>query len=453
MSVRDRDAVDESAVEHHTFAIAHKIAAGTPWWKRWFRLDEKLIDLVMANPVLRVQLFRFTEAFPAMNGPADTMRHLVEYLGSEPTPVWLRIPIRFASVVPLGDRLAHWVAELAIGRMAKQFIAGRNAAEAADYVRTLWDTGIGVIVDALGEKTITDLEADTYATRVHELVTGLGRESATWAPQPLIDSDHHGSYPRIAIAIKPTALSPKFSPLTADAAIAEVATRLGPVIEAAIEHDVMIWFDMEQYAVKDLTHRLFRELADQFEEAHVGIVVQAYLTDSYADLEHLLDWADGRRTPIGIRLVKGAYWDYETVVAQSHGWPVPVYQHKVDTDANYERCTELLNSRYRSVRPAYASHNVRSLAHALGHAEATGVPATALEVQTLHGMATDVPATLAAVGIRTRVYLPVGRLIPGMSYLVRRLLENTSNESFVRQRQSGAHALDELLARPTATDL
>ncbi len=448
MSVRDRAPSASSDVEQRTRAIAHQLAAGTPWWKRWFRLEEKLIGLVMANPVLRVKLFRLTEAFPAMQGPSDTLDHIVEYLGDDATPAWMRTPVRLAAKLPFAAYLAHRIARIAIGRMAHQFIAGTDASDAAPKVRKLWDRGIGVIVDALGEKTITDREADVYADRVLELVTGLGAEATIWPSQPSLEQDHHGPVPRVAIAIKPTALSAKFSPLTAETGIAQVAARLRPVLSAAVEHDVMVWFDMEHYAVKDMTRRLFRQLADEFPTANVGIVVQAYLTDSHDDLTELLTWAEDRSTPVGVRLVKGAYWDYETVVARSHGWPIPVYQRKVDTDANFERCTELLNHHYRSVRPAYASHNLRSLAHALGHAEAIGAPREALEVQTLQGMATDVPRTLAAMGVRSRVYLPVGELIPGMAYLVRRLLENTSNESFVRQQQGGIKALDQLLERP-----
>ncbi|MGE3780325.1 MAG: L-glutamate gamma-semialdehyde dehydrogenase, partial [Pirellulaceae bacterium] len=170
----------------------------------------------------------------------------------------------------------------------------------------------------------------------------------------------------------------------------------------------------------------FRDRAD------VGIVIQCYLKDAARDLHELADWAERRGAPIWVRLVKGAYWDYETIHARATGWPVPCFEQKWQSDANFERATRFLMSRHASIRPALGSHNIRSLAHGLAVAEALGVPREAYELQMLYGMADAEKQVLVRLGHRLRIYMPYGELIPGMAYLVRRLLENTSNNSFLR---------------------
>src|SRR5581483_9067405 len=168
-----------------------------------------------------------------------------------------------------------------------------------------------------------------------------------------------------------------------------------------------------------------------------------------ADLRDLVAWSKGALSiPLQIRLVKGAYWDYETVVAKAEGWPVPVFEEKAQTDANYERCIRHLIANAGAVRPAFASHNLRSLAYGLAAARAAGLPDGAVELQMLYGMAEPVHAALRSMGQRLRVYAPVGELVPGMAYLVRRLLENTSNESFLRHRFAEGKELRQLVRPP-----
>ncbi|NNF63312.1 MAG: hypothetical protein HKN07_03560 [Acidimicrobiia bacterium] len=415
------------------------------------RLDEFVIASVMRNHDLRVGLFRFAEAFPAMEGPDDVMAHLRGYLGHDAMPWWVRLPIALAARIPFGSRIAAWAADRGISTMAKNFIGGRRAADVEPLVRRHWDAEVGVIIDALGEKTVTADQADDYAARILDIVAHLGRAAGSWPASPGLERDQLGVLPRVAVAIKPTGLSAKYQPLSAEIALADVRRRLDPIMQAATEHDVMVWFDMEQYAVKTLTQRLFADISHDWPNAHIGIVVQAYLRDSFDDLQRIIAQERDRRVPIGIRLVKGAYWDYETVVASAHGWPQPVYDAKVDTDANFERCSLLLVDNADVVRPSFASHNVRSLAHALAAASVRGLPKSALEIQALHGMGGDLAASAAKAGIRSRIYVPVGELVPGMSYLVRRLLENTSNESFIRQNRSKQMSRDQLLAAPRFT--
>jgi RHH-type proline utilization regulon transcriptional repressor/proline dehydrogenase/delta 1-pyrroline-5-carboxylate dehydrogenase len=180
-----------------------------------------------------------------------------------------------------------------------------------------------------------------------------------------------------------------------------------------------------------------------------GIVLQAYLRDSPGQLQTILDWARAtpRVPPLQIRLVKGAYWDHELVEARQQGWPTPVFERKADSDRNFEHLTRRLLDARPTVRVAIASHNLRSVAHAIAYNRLTGGEDRDLEIQVLRGLGDDLQDALAAEGFRVRTYCPVGDLVAGMAYLVRRLLENTSNESFLHEQASG-RSLEELLAAP-----
>ena len=151
--------------------------------------------------------------------------------------------------------------------------------------------------------------------------------------------------------------------------------------------------------------------------------------------------------PLQIRLVKGAYWDHELVEARQHGWSVPVFEVKADCDRNFEALTRRLLEARPVVRVAIASHNLRSVAHAIALSRVLGAEDRDLELQVLRGLGDELQDALASKGFRVRTYCPVGDLVAGMAYLVRRLLENTSNDSFL-MRMSEGDSLDALLAPP-----
>ncbi len=208
---------------------------------------------------------------------------------------------------------------------------------------------------------------------------------------------------------------------------------------------------MESYEAKDLTLHIFKTVFAEPEFCdwpHVGIVVQCYLRDADRDLASLATWAQRRGTPVWVRLVKGAYWDYETIHARGNDWPIPVFQFKSETDACFERMARFVMQRRQWLRPALGSHNLRSLAHGMAVAKFLDVPPSAYEIQMLYGMADAEKQAIVEFGQRMRIYMPYGELIPGMAYLVRRLLENTSNESFLRASFSEHVAVDDLLANP-----
>ena len=440
-------------------ALAHRIAdlgAGersdivqSSWW------SERMLEWAMSHPSFKTQLFRFVDVFPATTGDADVLRHLDEYFSQADVPRTFDLGLDVADHVPFGKAAAASVARRNITRMARQFIVGADAPAAVHGLERLWRAGSAFTVDLLGEKTETAEEADAYARRVDELLAALIEATAAWPPDDHLERDDMGAIARVNVSIKPTALTSFHDPLSREEALADAKARLRPILRRARDGGAHIHFDMEHYDAKDVTLQLFRDLVgeDEFADLEVGAVIQAYLKDSRDDLADLVAFSSQRRKPITVRLVKGAYWDTETVIANAEGWPVPVYEDIDETEANYERCVRLLHDHRGHVRAAFGSHNLRSLAYAVVTGRERGIPDSGYELQMLYGMAPAVHAAVRRLGFRLRVYAPVGELVPGMAYLVRRLLENTSNESFVRRRFKEGRELDALLAAPQVSEL
>lgn len=429
-----------------------RIDRGPAFWRRsWW--DDRLMALTMKDPGTKVQLFRFIDALPTFGDDASVRRHLTEYLdeaGAGVPPI-LRFPLAIIPSGPPGDRIIASMARWGATRMARRFIAGSNPSEALQTVRELRRQRLAFTADLLGEAVISEAEANVYQQTCISLIQGMAGPLADDPEVPQIDRDHQGPIPRVNLSLKLTSLTTRFDALHAETTTARVLDRLRPILRTARELGAYVHVDMEQYAHKDLTFAIFRQVFNEPEFRDwpdVGIVAQAYLPETPGDLERMRDWVDRRGTPITIRLVKGAYWDYEVLHAQQVNWPVPVYREKWATDANYERCSDFLLEHHDALRPAFGSHNVRSIAHALAAAELRGVHKDAFEVQMLYGMGESIQQALIAGGYRVRVYTPYGAMLPGMAYLVRRLLENTSNESFLKASTAGAASIVELLRNP-----
>jgi RHH-type proline utilization regulon transcriptional repressor/proline dehydrogenase/delta 1-pyrroline-5-carboxylate dehydrogenase len=266
-----------------------------------------------------------------------------------------------------------------------------------------------------------------------------------------IDESALGPIPPVNISLKISALDCRMDSLAFEASLERLIKKIEPMLEAAMKHGVFINFDMEQFALKDLTRELFKRLImmPKFRSYRFfGIVVQAYLKTASEDVQDWIAIARERGTPFSIRLVKGAYWDYEVIVADQNGWEPPVWMKKSESDAHYELCTRLLLDAYPAIELAVGSHNVRSISHALAYTEALGLPQNALEIQMLYGMADAFKNSLVKRGVRVREYTPVGEMLPGLSYLVRRLLENSANDSFLKQSFMDKTGIRDLLQKP-----
>jgi RHH-type proline utilization regulon transcriptional repressor/proline dehydrogenase/delta 1-pyrroline-5-carboxylate dehydrogenase len=340
------------------------------------------------------------------------------------------------------------VAGLAVQRMAKRFIVGAGPKEAIPALQRLWVGGAATSVDLLGEATVTAAEADRYARRCDQALRTLAHAVAAWPARPILEADAYGAIPRVNLSVKVTALTARVRAEAPELGIEDAKHRLRRLLRTAMEVGAHLHVDMESMDSRDLITELVIQLLNEPEFKHgpsAGIVLQAYLRDADEQLGRLLDGyaAAERTTPLTIRLVKGAYWEHETVEARQHGWASPVFEAKAESDRSFERLTKRLIAARPLVRPAIASHNVRSIAHALAHAD----DPRDIEFQVLRGLGDDLQQALARMDLRVRTYCPVGDLVAGMSYLVRRLLENTSNDSFLLSRSRGDD-LDHLLAAP-----
>lgn len=423
--------------------------------RRWW--DERILEAAMADESLKVQMFRFVDVLPRLRTHREVTRHLQEYFQEvkEHLP-WAVEMVRFGvehlSPDSVLSRALAYNARTNAARMARRFIAGANVGEVLSSVTSLRKNGFAFTLDLLGEAVISDAEAEAYQQSYLNLIDGLAPVVNAWPEHHRLDCDHRGHLPRVNVSIKLSALVSHFRPADALGTAEAVKGRLRPLLRKAREHHAYVHVDMEQHAYKDLTLEIFKQTLaeDEFRDwADVGIVIQAYLNDSERDLAGLLEWSHARGTPVWVRLVKGAYWDYETVISASRNWPVPVFEQKWQSDENYERLTMRLLQNHSVLRPAFGSHNLRSLSHVLACAKQLKVPQGAFELQMLFGMAEEHGRAFSDLGHRVRIYTPFGQLMPGMAYLVRRLLENTSNDSFLRHSYNDDVKIEDLLMKPT----
>ena len=230
-----------------------------------------------------------------------------------------------------------------------------------------------------------------------------------------------------------------------------LSERLAPIVQLAQQTGAALNVDAEDSANNPIIYEVFKRTFGSGagrDFVNPGIVVQAYARESEAVLRDLISFAKQRGGPIAVRLVKGAYWDYETISSRQQNWPSPLFAHKESTDAHYESMTRLMIDNREWCLPAFASHNVRSLAHACCYAREKGLTPADFELQMLYGMAEPIARAFSSLGYLVRLYVPLGDMVIGMGYLVRRLLENTSNESFLKHTFFDAASTDSLLAAP-----
>jgi RHH-type transcriptional regulator, proline utilization regulon repressor / proline dehydrogenase / delta 1-pyrroline-5-carboxylate dehydrogenase len=442
----------DSAIDRIGRLLADRSAGLSPslFNRRWW--SNTLLDWCMKDEAFKVRLFRVIDLLPSLKDDRQVTTLIEEYFHDLPTLATpLQWGLRALSATNLGARLSGHSLRQQIVEMARMFIAGTTVQDAGPILSQLWKSGRACSIDLLGEASVSESEAHRYYERCMEALTLLGQEVFTWPSDSLLEHDHLGSIPRVHLSVKLSALYSLLDPIDPEGAYHAMAARLRPLLDRAQTMPAAITFDMEQAEIKDVILTTFMRLLSEEpyrRYPHAGIALQAYLTDSVKDLDRLVRWIRQRGAPITIRLVKGAYWDSEMIRAQQRGWTIPVFQSKADTDANYERLSRTLIEQIDVIRPAFGTHNLRSLAHAEAVAQAAGLPPEAYEYQMLFGMAEPFQTAVVQSGRRVRIYAPIGELIPGMAYLVRRLLENTSNESFLRKEHSEQESIASLLSPP-----
>lgn len=404
----------------------------------------------MKDEMLKTQIFRFIDVLPTLSSSEQIARHLQEYFSEHPS-VALQWGLRFVSPhSPIAWAVAETVRRNA-KRMARRFIAGSSKEEILPILRNMREQKVGFTVDVLGEAVVSEEEAETYQKAYLDLLDWLSEETSKWSYQPQLDDSPLGLLPIVNLSIKLSSLCCNFEPADMEGTTEAVLKRFRPILRKAKDLNAFIFVDMEQYEYKDITFHIFRKVLSEPEfrdYRNFGIALQSYLKDAERDADELLDWVEERGTPITVRLVRGAYWDYERVIAIQNGWQVPVFEKKWETDACFERLALRLLQAYPKIELALGTHNARSMALIIVLLEALGLPKRCVEFQLLYGMGDGFKVALSEMGQRVRIYTPFGEAIPGMAYLVRRLLENTSQHSFLRLGFAERREPEEILKSP-----
>ena len=316
----------------------------------------------------------------------------------------------------LGEPLVRTAVRQAMRILASQFVVGETIEEAVTRARAF--EGYRFSYDMLGEAARTAEDAaryfDAYAKAIRGTPAGDG------------------------VSVKLSALHPRFEETKRARVFSELLPRVSELARIAAERDVAMTIDAEESDRLELT----LDLVDELSRKHVlGLAVQAYQKRAAA----VCDWLAGLRRRIAVRLVKGAYWDGEIKRAQQLGMPdYPVFTRKAATDASYVACAQRLLSAPASLFPAFATHNCRTVATIL---ELSGD--RPFEFQKLFGMGDALyDAMRQTRAVACRIYAPVGNFTDLLPYLVRRLLENGANTSFVHQIADPTVPLEALVADP-----
>ncbi len=404
----------------------------------------------MSDPEFKANLFRFVDVFPSLGDAADIARHAEEYFGRDSGGLLGKIGLRALSG-SVGRGLAARLLRTRIEAVARQFIVGAGPEDALPALAALRNDGLASTVSLLGEAVVSEREADVYLQRYIDLLERLTAASRNWPPLGNGSALDWNQAPRVNVSVKPSSLYSQMSARAFDHSVDRAKERLRPILRKAMALQAAVTLDMEHHDLKALTLALYRSVMDEPEfhdYPHTGLAMQSYLRETASDARGLVEWARARRQPLSVRLVKGAYWDSEVAWARQRNWPEPVFLRKNESDRAFEDAARLFLENHRHVRLACGSHNLRSQAFVIETARELGVPDDEVEFQVLYGMAEPIRNALIEEGRRVRMYAAVGEMIPGMAYLVRRLLENTSNESFLRQGFVEGTDVRELLRPP-----
>ncbi len=402
----------------------------------------QLFERCMEDPKFKAGLLGFLELYPALKTPELFASHLEEYLGNLSLGIVLGTGAALAGVAPA---LAMKAVQPIVEQTAKSFIVAEDMVGAAAVAKKMVEDhkGIYFTLDILGELTASPAGAARYQSACLDALDVLG---TSFGDHSL---DKFGG-PSINLSTKVSALSAHFDPIDYNGTKKEVLAALIPIAHRAMSMGAFLNVDMEHFQYRSLVTDIFSELVQMPEfknYPHFGTVVQAYLKDSEKTLDGLLKVASKRDVPFTLRLVKGAYWDSEVVVARQQGWPIPVWEEKWQSDAQYEKLTQKMMKNHGHIRTALGSHNLRSIVHGLALQRELNVAADQFEIQLLYGMGWPIAQAVEKEGVQVRLYGPVGNLVDGMGYFVRRILENTANGSFLRKMDANQNPA-ELLRTP-----
>ena len=342
-----------------------------------------------------------------------------------------------------GEPVIRRGVDMAMRMMGEQFVTGETIAEALKRARPLEERGFRYSYDMLGEAATTAADAERYYKDYETAIHAIGQASAG-----------RGIYEGPGISIKLSALHPRYVRAQSDRVMAELLPKVTALAALAKKYDIGLNIDAEEADRLELSLDLLQSLCEDADLAGwdgMGFVVQAYGKRCPAVLDFIIDLARRNSRRIMVRLVKGAYWDAEIKRAQVDGLEdFPVFTRKVHTDVSYIACARKLLAATDAVFPQFATHNAQTLA-TIYHLAGPDFKSGKYEFQCLHGMGEplyDEVVGASKLSRPARVYAPVGTHETLLAYLVRRLLENGANSSFVNRIGDKNVSIDELVADP-----
>lgn len=345
-----------------------------------------------------------------------------------------------------GEPLVRKGVDMAMRLMGEQFVTGETISQALANARKLEEKGFSYSYDMLGEAALTEKDAQDYLVSYQQAIHAIGKAS-----------NGRGIYEGPGISIKLSALHPRYSRAQYERVMSELYPRLLSLTLQAKQYDIGINIDAEEADRLEISLDLLEKLCFEPELAGwngIGFVIQAYQKRCPLVIDYVIDLAQRSRRRLMVRLVKGAYWDSEIKRAQIDGLEdYPVYTRKVYTDVSYLACAKKLLSSPNFIYPQFATHNAHTLS-AIYHLAGQNYYPGQYEFQCLHGMGEPLYAQVVGkiaegkLGRPCRIYAPVGTHETLLAYLVRRLLENGANTSFVNRIADTTISLDELVADP-----
>ena len=403
------------------------------------------LNLTAQFDLIRVHLLKFLALLPSLDhdrSGKEVKRNLLESLrrlledsealrsnvtksSARPLPLHLNYTFKatqfIANFMPAGILAA--CVRFAVKKMAKRFIAGESIGTSHRTLRELKFSGREATLDQLGELVVSNHEADEYFEKVLQLINGLKEHIQKGERNKAGILCAH-------VSIKVSALCEDFRPQAFDATYEKVAPRLRRILLEAKREQVFINIDAEHYHYRNIVLRIFEkvlletpELADYDQ---TGIVVQAYLRDGANHLEDVINVARKRKLRMPIRLVKGAYWDAETIEGEAHQFTPPQFLNKEESDIHFRQLAYKALQNHEHIQLAIGSHNLADHSFVEAVRELRFPQAPVIEHQCLHMTYEALSHGLARMSWPTRNYIPIGNLLVGMAYLVRRIMENSS---------------------------
>jgi RHH-type proline utilization regulon transcriptional repressor/proline dehydrogenase/delta 1-pyrroline-5-carboxylate dehydrogenase len=347
----------------------------------------------------------------------------------------------------MGEPVIRKAVDLGMRLMGKQFVAGETIEDALENARPFEAQGFTYSYDMLGEAAMTAGDADRYNLAYERAIHAIGKVSAG-----------RGLHAGPGISVKLSALHPRYSFAQRERVLAELYPRMKKLFVLARGYDVSVNIDAEETDRVEISLDLLEALCAEPELAGwngIGYVAQAYGKRCPALIDCLVDLARRTQRRLMVRLVKGAYWDSEVKRAQVDGMEdYPVYTRKVHTDLSYLACARKLLAAPDAIYPQFATHNAQSLA-SIYHMAGAWAPGQ-YEFQCLHGMGEPLYQQVVGAGAEgrlarpCRIYAPVGTHETLLAYLVRRLLENGANSSFINRIADPGVPIEELVSSPAS---